>query len=75
MLLMKFVHKRTKPEWLSSKPFYIGLAFMAIALFFFVRGLDDDNDYLRFNHGLWHLFVGISFYFLYNVKALKKHTI
>lgn len=39
--------------------------FMLISLFFFYKGLDDLNDYLRIWHAIWHLFIGItSFYFL-----------
>ena len=39
--------------------------FMLIALYFFYKGLDDLNDYLRIWHALWHFFIGItSFYFL-----------
>ena len=38
---------------------------MLISLFFFYKGLDDLNDYLRIWHALWHFFVGItSFYFM-----------
>ena len=38
---------------------------MIISLFFFYKGLDDLNDYLRIWHALWHFFIGItSFYFL-----------
>ena len=39
--------------------------FMLISLFFFYKGLDDLNDYLRIWHAIWHFFVGItSFYFM-----------
>jgi len=39
--------------------------FMLISLFFFYKGLDDLNDYLRIWHALWHFFIGItSFYFM-----------
>ena len=42
-----------------------GFVLMALALIFFYRGLDEDNDYLRINHGLWHLCIGFSVYYYY----------
>jgi predicted membrane channel-forming protein YqfA (hemolysin III family) len=41
---------------------------MACGIFFFILGLDDDNDYLRIKHGLWHAFVGASFYYFFKSK-------
>ena len=46
-----------------------GLVFFAIALIFFVRGLDDLNDYIRMYHSLWHIFVGIAFYYLFQIQV------
>ena len=43
-----------------KKRFIAGMIFLAIAILFFVRGLDDDNDWLRLNHTLWHAFGGIG---------------
>ena len=34
----------------------------------FVRGLDDLNDYIRIYHTLWHLFIGIAFYYLWQIQ-------
>ena len=53
------------------------LVFMLISLFFFYKGLDDLNDYLRIWHSLWHISIGItSFYLLQiqepNFMSLKK---
>lgn len=40
-----------------------------IAGYFFYKGLDDANDYLRLNHGLWHFFAGIAIYFFYMCRV------
>lgn len=37
-----------------------GIISMIIAIVFFVRGLDDERDWLRLNHGLWHAFGGLG---------------
>jgi hypothetical protein len=45
-----------------------GLNLLIPAIYFFIKGLDDENDYLRINHGMWHLFIGIAFFYLYQIK-------
>eukprot|EP00013_Stygamoeba_regulata_P013912 CAMPEP_0177669082 /NCGR_PEP_ID=MMETSP0447-20121125/23208_1 /TAXON_ID=0 /ORGANISM="Stygamoeba regulata, Strain BSH-02190019" /LENGTH=208 /DNA_ID=CAMNT_0019175839 /DNA_START=15 /DNA_END=641 /DNA_ORIENTATION=+ len=47
-----------------------GAGFIAVAFIFFARGLDEDNDYLRLNHGLWHVFSSIAFHFFLSAKVL-----
>lgn len=39
------------------------LVVLTVGGYFFVRGLDEYDDYLRFNHGIWHLMAAISNYF------------
>ena len=34
----------------------------------FIRGLDDLNDYIRIYHTLWHIFIGIAFYYLWQIQ-------
>ena len=43
---------------------------LAIGLLFFTKGLDEHTDYLRLNHGLWHLFLGWSSW--YNYHSIKR---
>eukprot|EP01112_Ceratiomyxa_fruticulosa_P009646 TRINITY_DN2525_c0_g1_i1.p1 TRINITY_DN2525_c0_g1~~TRINITY_DN2525_c0_g1_i1.p1 ORF type:complete len:232 (+),score=23.99 TRINITY_DN2525_c0_g1_i1:219-914(+) len=76
LLIAKLLYNRKVPAWIKSTSFRIGLLLLVVAVFFFVRGLDDDNDYLRINHGLWHFFIGLSFYFLFHGVRMKKveHT-
>ena len=45
-----------------------GLIFFGIGLIMFIRGLDDLNDYIRIYHTLWHLFIGVAFYYLWQIQ-------
>lgn len=38
------------------------------ALAMFVKGLDDGNDYLRIYHSLWHVLIGLSTYYLWQIQ-------
>jgi hypothetical protein len=50
-----------------------GGTYLGIAIFFFILGLDDENDYLRIYHGLWHTFGSIaSFYLWQSVERNQK---
>ncbi|CUG75000.1 transmembrane protein, putative [Bodo saltans] len=60
-----FVHQRW-PRY-DKKNFLAGFGLLAAALPFFVAGLDDANDPFRIFHGLWHLFVGISSFYLWRI--------
>jgi predicted membrane channel-forming protein YqfA (hemolysin III family) len=44
----------------------MGSIFLFIAVIFLIDGLDDKNDYLRFSHGMWHVFVSIFSWFAFN---------
>jgi predicted membrane channel-forming protein YqfA (hemolysin III family) len=46
-----------------------GTFYLLVGIFFFSRGLDEETDYLRVNHGLWHAFLGISSW--YNFHSIK----
>ena len=59
--------------------FFKGFVAMMFGVFFFIRGLDDDNDYLRINHGLWHCSASIATFYLWQsidkdkpVQSLKN---
>ena len=45
-----------------------GLIILGIGLFFFYQGLDEIKDYLRFYHGIWHMFVGISSMYTWQIR-------
>ena len=56
------------PEYYNKTQLIKGSIFFVIGLFMFIRGLDDLNDYIRIYHTLWHLFIGIAFYYLWQVQ-------
>ena len=45
-----------------------GAVFFGIGLIMFIRGLDDLNDYIRIYHTLWHLFIGVAFFYLWQAQ-------
>lgn len=53
-------------------PLSQGLVLLVLALAMFIKGLDDLNDYLRIYHSLWHVLIGLSTYYLWQIQ---KHTI
>jgi predicted membrane channel-forming protein YqfA (hemolysin III family) len=62
-LVASYVIRRRIPRF--NRNFYIAFGILIIAMVFFVRGLDEDNDYLRLNHGLWHMSASLSAYFFF----------
>ena len=55
------------PEY-NKKTMYKAGIFMGISLIFFYEGLDDLNDYLRIWHSLWHIFIGITSFYLLQIQ-------
>jgi hypothetical protein len=47
------------------------LTILVIAISMFVKGLDDENDYLRFYHSLWHVAIAISSYYIWQFQDDK----
>jgi hypothetical protein len=56
---------------IEKSKIWLGLFLTAVAIFFFVRGLDDDNDYMRINHMLWHLFIALALSAFHRAKIHK----
>jgi predicted membrane channel-forming protein YqfA (hemolysin III family) len=42
-----------------------GILSLAVAVAGFAKGLDEDKDYMRMGHGVWHLAVGTMMYFMF----------
>ena len=63
LFLIKVIFIR-RPRFNS---YYIirGACLLLVAIYFFTKGLDENSDYLRINHGMWHCFVGMSSFFLW----------
>ena len=56
------------PDYYNRTQLIKGIIFFGIGLVMFIRGLDDLNDYIRIYHTLWHLFIGIASYYLWQVQ-------
>jgi predicted membrane channel-forming protein YqfA (hemolysin III family) len=69
ILVVKIVFYR-RPRIFFQK-FYPGCAILVFGFYCFYRGLDDDNDYLRVWHGIWHCCGSSSLFYFY--QSLSKH--
>lgn len=45
--------------------------FLVGAIAMFAKGLDDGNDYLRIYHSLWHVLIGVSTFYLWQLQDMK----
>ncbi len=51
----------------------LSLVFLTIGVLFYLDGLNDANDYLRFSHGMWHLSVSVfGWYVFEGVQVTMK---
>mmetsp|Transcript_148305 Transcript_148305/g.259197 ORF Transcript_148305/g.259197 Transcript_148305/m.259197 type:complete len:224 (-) Transcript_148305:230-901(-) len=66
-LVGKYLWLRRLPPFVRQRPFHIGLVWLLLAVVAFSRGLDDSTDYLRFWHGLWHMFGAVAFHFFWRI--------
>ena len=80
LLLGKYVLvKRAMPRYFKS-PSERGIVrnavlTMLVAFFFFYKGLNESQDYLRIYHGLWHLFSSLSFYQFFALDVSSKRRV
>lgn len=58
----------------NKEMLYRGFFFLSIAVVMFVFGLDDDNDYLRIYHSLWHFFIGIATFYLWQIQESETFS-
>lgn len=61
--------KRGRKAVYNKKMHRLALVGLFPALFCFYNGLDEFQDYLRFYHGFWHFFVGVSSFFIWQCKT------
>ena len=59
--------KHGMPKYNYQTLWYGGF-FLIGAIAMFIRGLDDLNDYLRMYHSLWHVLIGISTFYLWQIQ-------
>lgn len=72
--LYKHSSRRSMNKLIMAK----GFSVLILALSMFVIGLDDANDYLRIYHSLWHVFIAISTFYLwqkYEVVELSMREV
>ncbi|KAL8454446.1 hypothetical protein Emed_000167 [Eimeria media] len=51
----------SNPPIITSKGYLLGAGFsLPVAFAFFLLGLDDNSDYLRLKHGMWHAMVSLT---------------
>ena len=68
ILIIKIVFVR-RPR-INRKNFNKGIMILGFGVICFYKGLDDENDYLRIWHGLWHCGGSISLFYFY--QSLMK---
>lgn len=49
-----------------------GASILIVAIAMFVKGLDDQNDYLRIAHSLWHVTIGINMFYLWQIQEKES---
>lgn len=59
----RFWYKNKVIVTYSFKRLIASLTCLAIGGWFFIHGLVEKNDYLRFNHGMWHVMAGFTFFY------------
>ena len=60
--------RKRKPSY-NKKMHVYGTIGILPAFFCFYYGLNEFQDYLRFFHGCWHFFVGVSSFYIWQVKT------
>ena len=53
----------------------LALVFLTIGVIFYLDGLDDENDYLIFSHGMWHLCCSVFGWYVFEAVevTMKVH--
>jgi predicted membrane channel-forming protein YqfA (hemolysin III family) len=68
IMLSKYIFTQQLPAF-DRMNLVLGSLACIIGIIFFQRGLNEDIDYLRFNHAIWHAMAGIATYFWYRCKV------
>jgi hypothetical protein len=66
-LLFHDYYKHGIPKY-NRKIMLRGVSILIIAISMFIRGLDDETDYLRIYHSIWHVTIGISTFYLWQIQ-------
>ena len=68
IMLTKYIFTQQLPNC-DRANLIMGSIVCLIGIVFFQRGLDEDSDYLRLNHSVWHAMAGLATYFWYRCKV------
>lgn len=68
VFLISTRHKKRRPAY-NKEMLGKGIFWILVAAVNFALGLDEFKDYLRFYHGLWHLCVGMSSFYFWQVNV------
>jgi len=69
LLIHIMAWKRNRSPVYNKKMHRYGFIGLVPGVICFYYGLDEFKDYLRFFHGCWHFFIGVSSFFIWQVKA------
>jgi len=58
----------------NKQMLFKGLFLFVVAAVMFSFGLDDDKDYLKIYHSLWHFFIGIATFYLWQIQEIETHS-
>jgi hypothetical protein len=73
ILLCYDYFKNGFPEY-NFKIMWKGLGILMVALSMFIKGLDEHSDYMRIAHSFWHLTIGMSTFYLWQVQTKKFYN-
>lgn len=48
-----------------------GTSILLIAIAMFAKGLDEDSDYMRLYHSMWHVTIGAATFYLWQVQEKR----
>ena len=74
IMIGKFIRRRRIPNY-NPKMKKIAFPIFCFAILCFLKGTDEFNDYLRFFHGMWHLFVGIGGFYAWQLNTKNGEEI
>lgn len=62
-VLLKCIYSNKYIVEYDMKKLGISLGVLVLGSYFYIKGLNEYEDYLRFNHGIWHLLASIANYY------------
>lgn len=73
-IYLHLIVRRQLPS-VDKSNLYIGLLTLLVSVVFFCLGLDDSSDPYRLIHALWHVSVGMSSWYLWQLFSTKSTAV